>query len=44
MSDEIEDIDPEPDEPGDPDGEVFRGDEAAAFEREQQADIQRELK
>lgn len=31
-------------EPGDPDGEAFRGGEAAAHERETQADIQRTLK
>jgi hypothetical protein len=31
-------------EPGDPDGETHRGGESAAYEREQQADIQRNLK
>jgi hypothetical protein len=31
-------------EPPEPDGECFRGGEAAAFEAEQQARIQRELK
>ena len=31
-------------EPGDADGEDFRGGEAAAFEREQMAHIQRTLK
>ena len=31
-------------EPGDPDGEAFRGGEAAAAERESQAAIQRDLK
>jgi hypothetical protein len=31
-------------EPGDADGEAFRGDEAAAYERDTQADIQRTLK
>ena len=31
-------------EPGDPDGECFRGGEAAAYEAEQQAWIQRNLK
>lgn len=31
-------------EPEDPDGEAFRGGEAAAYEREQQAEIQRTLK
>jgi hypothetical protein len=31
-------------EPPEPDGECFRGGEAAAFERDQQARIQRELK
>lgn len=28
----------------DPDGEAFRGDEAAAYERDQMAEIQRDLK
>lgn len=31
-------------EPGDPDGEAFRGGEAAAFQRDELARIQRELK
>jgi hypothetical protein len=31
----------EPREPGDPDGEAFRGGEAAAYEREQMAGWQR---
>lgn len=31
-------------EPNEDDGEAFRGGEAAAYEREQQADIQRDLK
>lgn len=31
-------------EPGDPDGEAFRGGEATAFQRDEQARIQRELK
>ncbi len=31
-------------EPPEADGEAFRGDEAAAYERERQADIQRTLK
>ena len=34
----------ERDEPDEPDGECFRGGEAAAFERDEQARIQRELK
>jgi hypothetical protein len=34
----------DPDEPGDPDGEAFMGNEAREYEREQQADIQRNLK
>lgn len=32
------------DEPPDPDGEAFRGGEAASYEADQQARIQRELK
>jgi hypothetical protein len=34
----------EANEPGDPDGECFRGGEAAAYLAEEQARIQRELK